>query len=150
MLQKAFLKDMVARRSGKILNVASLTGMVPCPHIAVYAATKAFLISFSQSVARELRGTGVTITVLCPGATKTPMYKLGFWLPSWPIRATMMVPETVAAVGFEALMKGRCVVVPGLLNKFWSMLPRILPMRWTLELTHSLIGGRCEDQSILP
>ncbi|MBR8839270.1 MAG: SDR family oxidoreductase [Stigonema ocellatum SAG 48.90 = DSM 106950] len=117
-LTKLFLKDMVNQGSGKILNVASTAAFQPGPLMAVYFATKAYVLSFSEAIANELEGTGVTVTVLCPGATAS-----GFHETSGMSKAKvaddwrLMDSETVAKIGYQGLMANKTVVIPGVKNK---------------------------------
>ncbi len=117
-LTKLFLKDMVKQGYGKILNVASFAAFQPGPLMAVYFATKAYILSFSEAIANELEGTGVTVTVLCPGATAS-----GFQQTSAMSKAKdadawrIMDSETVAKIGYDGLMANKTVVIPGVINK---------------------------------
>src|SRR5262249_13805451 len=117
-LTKLLLPGMVARRRGHVLNVASTAAFQPGPLMAVYYATKAYVLSFSEAIAEELRDSGVTVTALCPGPTET-----GFAAAAHAGDTrlfTMMKPAdsaAVARVGYEAMKRGRRVVVPGVKNK---------------------------------
>ena len=105
-----YLQGMVQRNSGKILQVASTAAFIPGPLQAVYYATKAFVVSFSQAIAQELQGTGVTSTALCPGAVATGFVAAGDLegIDVWDKAAT---PESVAACGYEAMLKGNLVTI---------------------------------------
>lgn len=122
-----FLPDMVARRRGGILNVGSVAGFLPGPNMTVYYATKAFVQSFSEALAAELKGTGVKLTVLCPGPTPT---NFGVVAGSKNIRL-VRVPKTsaskVARDGRNALRDGKTVCVSGIQNQFLVFLIRLLP-----------------------
>lgn len=130
-LTKLFLPGMIERGAGRILNVGSTGSFVPGPMNAVYCATKAYVLSFSEAIAEELRGTGVTVTTLCPGATATNFVgKAGMdnvRLFNYPF--LLMDAAPVARIGYRALMKGKTVVVAGLANRLqvWSV--RVSP-RW--------------------
>lgn len=128
-LTKLFLPGMMARRRGRILNVASTAGFFPGPHMAAYYASKAFVLSFSQAVAKELGGSGVTVTSLCPGPVRT-----GF-TEGEDIRLfhTPLVLDAsrVAEAGVRGLLAGRRIVVPGILNWLLVELGRISPRRWS-------------------
>jgi short-subunit dehydrogenase len=129
-LTRLLLPPMVARRSGRILNVASTAAFQPGPLMAVYYATKAYVLSFSEAIADELRDSGVTVTALCPGPTET-----GFAAAA-NIGATRLFtlakPAGAAAVaraGYEAMQRGRRVVVPGIKNKLLAQSVRVTPRR---------------------
>ncbi len=132
-LSKLFVKDMVARRNGKILNVASTAAFQPGPLMAVYYATKAYVLSFSEALANELEGTGVTVTVLCPGPTESGFQERAAMQESKLVQKgglmRMMTSEEVAAQGYEATKRGQTVVIPGFANQMGTLLPRFLPRK---------------------
>jgi uncharacterized protein len=116
-LTSLFLKPMASRRKGRILNLASVAGFQPLPSMAVYAASKAYVLSLSEALAEELRGTGVTVSALCPGFTDTNMIESAKRenaafraLPS----ALIADPKSVAREGYRACMNGEVIRVPGL------------------------------------
>jgi short-subunit dehydrogenase len=111
-LVKLFLPGMLARGRGRILNLASTGAFVPGPLNAVYCASKAYVLSFSEAIAAELAGTGVTVTALCPGATNTA-FVTRHGLEDVRLFRSMMHPAQVAEIGYRALMKGRLSVVAG-------------------------------------
>ena len=118
-LTRLVLPGMVKRGKGRILNVASTAAFQPGPMMAVYYATKAYVLSFSEALANELKGTGVTSTCLCPGPTTTGFNaraKLGNG-GMLSKKSVMMDAATVARRGYDGMMKGRRLVIPGLLNK---------------------------------
>ena len=126
-LTKLFAQDMVVRKSGKIMNVASLLAFLPFPYYSVYSATKAFVLAFSETLAAELEGTGVTITTLCPGPVDTPfnsdaMLKTNAYQSNKPKPA-----DEVAKVGIELLLHGKGKKLVGFNNWFISNLPRFMP-----------------------
>jgi short-subunit dehydrogenase len=127
-LTKHFLPGMVARRRGRILNVASTAGFLPGPLMAVYYATKAYVVSFSEAIANELDGTGVTVTVLCPGPTASGFQAAanleGSRIVSLLRKATS---RSVAEAGYRAVMAGTVVAIPGISNKVAAFAPRIFP-----------------------
>lgn len=126
-LTKLVLQDMVSCNSGKILNVSSLAAFMPGPMMALYYASKSYLLSFSEAIANELKGTGVSVTVLCPGQTRTGFQKVVSNTASEnTISFNFACPQQVAAYGYKALLKGKVIAVPGFFNKFLSNLPRIL------------------------
>ena len=114
------LPGMLARGHGRILNVASTIAFQPAPYQATYGASKAFVLSFSQALWAETRGSGVTVTALCPGPTRTGFVDaLDADVSSTAIYQRLASPEPVVAEGLRALDRGRPVVVPGLRN--WVM-----------------------------
>ena len=128
-LTKAVLPAMIARRSGRILNVASVYSYSPVPFQSVYGACKAFLLSFSSSVQNELKGTGVTITVFCPGTTQTEFRSragIGHKRTN-----TGLTAKEAAEIAYLETIRGKHIVVPGFLNRLYVFLARILP-RWSV------------------
>lgn len=127
-LTKYFLKDMVTRNDGKILNLASLVADYPSPLLAVYAATKAFVLSFTEALVNELQDTNVTITALQPGVTDTDFfYKAGEDETMHYQEMELSDPAKVAADGYRALMKGKGKVVSGTKNKIQSLMSNLVP-----------------------
>jgi uncharacterized protein len=126
-LTHLFVKPMLARRAGRILNVASVAAFLPGPFMAMYYASKAFVNSFSCALAEELAGTGVTVTSLCPGVTTSQFHaRAGIQRDSMPHR---MTAEQVAKIGFRALMAGKPIVVTGWFNKLGVSFCKLLPTR---------------------
>lgn len=135
-LTRKFLDDMVARGSGRILNVASMAGFLPGPLQAVYYATKAYVLSFSEAISNELSGTGVSVTVLCPGATDTPFLEAANLDDIKSFKMMMMPVRPVAEYGYKAMLRGKRVAVPGWMNKFTvSILIPLLPRSWVLRIS---------------
>jgi uncharacterized protein len=127
-LTKLFLKDMVDQGYGKILNVASAAAFQPGPLMAVYFATKAYVLSFSEAIANELEGTGVTVTALCPGPTASEFQQTAAMSDSKIASVNrMMDTETVAKIGYRSLMANKTVVVPGVRNKILTESVRFTP-----------------------
>jgi short-subunit dehydrogenase len=127
-LTKRALPPMVARGRGRVLNVASTAAFQPGPLMAVYFATKAFVLSLSEALSNELEGTGVTVTALCPGPTETG-FQAGAKMEASKLvqgRQLMSAAE-VARIGYRALLAGRRVVVPGIMNKLMASSTRFLP-----------------------
>jgi uncharacterized protein len=117
-LTSAILPAMVARGSGRILNLASIAGFEPGPLMSVYHASKAFVLSWSEALATELEDTGVTVTALCPGPTDTDFFPKGDMMLTKAFqKANLMAPQEVADAGFDALMRGERTEVPGAMNK---------------------------------
>jgi len=125
-LTKALLPDMVARRSGRILNVASVFSFAPVAFQSVYAASKAFMLSFSAALSEELRGSGVTVTALCPGLTQTE-FRVRAGIPE-KSKAGGVTAEHIAEIAARQTLKGKRVVVPGLPNHLFAFLARRLPL----------------------
>ncbi|OLP15639.1 short-chain dehydrogenase [Leptolyngbya sp. 'hensonii'] len=126
-LSKLFLKGMVERRWGRILNVASTAAFLPGPLMAVYYASKAYVLSFSEALANEVAGTGVTVTVLCPGPTATGFEAKAHLEQSKLFKGQVMESRRVAIAGYRGLMAGQAIVIPGLSNQLGPLLARFLP-----------------------
>jgi len=126
-LTREFLPAMVARRRGRILNVGSTAGFPPGPFMAVYYASKAFVNSFTEALSYELRGTGVSATVSCPGATATEFAEVAGNAKSLLFRLGAASAATVARQGYRAMMKGRPMVIHGLKNKLTVQSLRVSP-----------------------
>jgi uncharacterized protein len=120
------LPAMLARRSGRILNVGSLAGFVPGPFMATYYASKAYVLSFTEALSYELRGTGVTATVLCPGTTATEFAQVAGAQNAALFRSSAE-PALVARYGYRAMMKGKTIAIPGLRNKLSQESLRVSP-----------------------
>ena len=125
-LTKYYLKEMVKRNEGQVLNVASLAGFQPGPFMSMYYATKAFVISFTESISREHKDTNINISVLCPGITKTGFQK-SVSENSDPKARNMASAQNVAEYAFEKLKQNKVVIIPGFKNKILSILPGLLP-----------------------
>jgi uncharacterized protein len=127
---------MLAAGGGRILNVASTAAFMPGPNMAVYHATKAYVLSLSEGVAEELRGTRVTVTALCPGATATNFQK-DAKMENVVLVKALPVPsaESVARAGWAAMKAGRRIRVTGLFNKLTAIAPRFSPRPLTTRLT---------------
>jgi len=134
-LTKLYLPGMVASKSGKILNVASTAAFQPGPLMAIYYATKAFVLSFSEAIGNELEGTGVTVTALCPGPTATG-FQARTKLENSRLfkRMKVMDARTVAEAGYRALMAGKPMIVPGLMNKLLALSVRFSPRRMVTKI----------------
>jgi uncharacterized protein len=137
-LTKLFLRPMLDRHEGRILNVASTTAFQPGPRLALYSASKAFVHSFSCALAVELQGAGVTVTCLCPGGTRTEFQqRAGMLSASRPMTA-----RSVAEIGCAAMMKGRPLVVAGWKNKLMVAVSRRAPAMWSARVAGKLNKGR--------
>lgn len=129
-LTMLFLKDMVENGKGKILNVASTGGFAPVPLNAIYCATKAFVLNFSEAIGRDLEGTGVSVTCLCPGATKTDFADKAGIQNIRLFQSFVMDAKTVAQNGYHGLIKNKTIIIPGLYNKLSIMSIRFTPRMW--------------------
>jgi short-subunit dehydrogenase len=138
-LTKLVLNGMKQRRYGRILNVGSTGSFAPSPLNAVYSATKAYVLSFSLAIAEELRGSGVTVTVLCPGATRTEFQQRAGITHIRLLRFGAMGAEAVAQTGYRALMAGKRLAVPGLYNKVQVALSRVLPGAFVARMAKSML-----------
>ncbi|WP_338814446.1 SDR family oxidoreductase [Bernardetia sp. Wsw4-3y2] len=129
-LTSLFSKDMISSKFGKIMNVASTAAFQPMPYFAVYAATKSFVLSFSEAIASELKDHGITVTALCPGLTGTGFVEAANMGESKFLdkaKSSMATPEEVAEYGYEAMMKGKTVAVHGMINSLMAQSARFLP-----------------------
>ena len=134
-LTHAVLPGMVERKAGAVLNVASTAGFQPMPRQAVYAATKAYVLSFSQGLSQEFKGTGVSFTALCPGPTRTEFFgeaqaALEKDSPDWAWQSA----EDCARDGIDALFKQKRVFIPKAVNKIGAYSAKVTPTRVTLEV----------------
>lgn len=135
-LTKQLLPGMIKRNSGKILNVASTAAFQPGPLMAVYYATKAYVLSFSEAVNYELRNTDVSVTALCPGATATNFEKRANLESSRLFQSGAMDARDVALEGYKALNEKKSLEIPGFKNKALANLVRFLPRKSVLKIVH--------------
>jgi short-subunit dehydrogenase len=122
-----FLPGMLARRRGRILNIASLAGFVPGPMMATYYASKAFVLSFTEALATELQGTGVTATASCPGPTATEFGTVSRNEATNLFRRNAATAVSVARHGYKAMLAGQVVAIPGFKNKLTAQSLRVAP-----------------------
>ncbi|MEB3179101.1 MAG: SDR family oxidoreductase [Nostocaceae cyanobacterium] len=138
-LSKLFIPDMVKRGSGKILNLASTAAFQPGPLMAVYYASKAYVLSLSEAIANELEGTGVTVTALCPGPTESGFQQRAAMEDSKLVSGKkIMDAETVAKIGYDALMDGKTVVIPGVKNKIMAESVRFTPRKLVTKIVRNM------------
>jgi short-subunit dehydrogenase len=137
-LTRTFLPAMVGRRRGRILNVGSTAGFTPGPFMAVYYASKAFVNSFSEALSHELRGSGVTATLSCPGATATEFAEVAGTARSVLFRLGAAPATTVAREGYRAMMQGKPMVIHGLKNKLTVQSLRLSPRSLARAIAASL------------
>jgi uncharacterized protein len=135
-LSLAFI-DSLERHRGGVLNVGSMAGFLPGPGMAVYYATKAYVLSFSEALHSELKSRGVRVTVLCPGPVPTEFAARAGVKGSLAPDFLSQSPERVAELGYRGLMRGQRVVIPGLTNKLVTFLIRIVPRRALLAVVDS-------------
>lgn len=132
LLTRCLLPGMIARKRGAILNVSSSAGFLPIPGFAVYAATKAYVNSFSEAIRTEVRGTNVKVTSLCPGPVETEFTEVarrpgGGWRRSRP-KLTQVSVEDVVRAGLSGVVTGKAIVIPGIIMKVAMLLARMTPM----------------------
>jgi short-subunit dehydrogenase len=139
-LTMLFVGEMVERGRGRILNVASTGAFSPTPLNAIYCATKAYVLSFSEAIARDLEGTGVTVPCLCPGATETQFAERAGIENIRLFQAFVMDASEVALAGYRGLMSTKTTVVPGLYNKILVSSIRFTPRRLVTRIGKHLMS----------
>lgn len=137
-LTRLLLPGMIARGRGRVLNVASTAAFMPGPLMAVYYASKAFVLSFSEALNNELQGSGVSVSALCPGPTSTGFQARAQMEQSRLVngRAIMGV-DAVADAGYSGLLRGQAVIIPGLMNRIQTLVPRLLPRRFVPQIVRN-------------
>lgn len=145
-LTHLFLKDMVARNEGKILQVASIASQLPGPWQAVYHATKAYVLSFTEALISELKDSAVTMTALQPGATDTDFFNKADMQESKILDQGLSDPVQVAKDGYDALMKGDDKVISGFKNKVMVGMSNVMPERLVAEQMNKMQGPRDEER----
>jgi len=141
-LTRLFLPGMLQRRQGRILNIASMAGFVPGPFMATYYASKAFVLSFTEAMAGELRGTGVTATASCPGPTSTEFGEVAGSSKSNLFKRHVADAASVARHGYRAMLAGTVVAIPGLQNKLSVQSVRIAPRAAVRAISAKLNSDR--------
>lgn len=137
-LTKLFLPDLLATR-GKVLNTASTAAFQPGPYMAVYYATKAFVLSFSEAIASELEGTGVSVTALCPGPTASGFQDKADMHASALVNGKKLpTAQDVAAKGYRAMQRGQRVYIPGAMNRLMAQSVRFTPRRVVTSLVKAM------------
>lgn len=139
-LTRLFVRDMAARGNGSILNLGSTGSFAPTPYNAVYCATKAYVLSFSEALAEELRDTGVMVTTLCPGATATEFAKRANMTDTVLFHGSVMNTADVARIGFDALMRRRTLVVAGIQNKIMVFMLRLMPRCFVTKTAKKVVS----------
>jgi uncharacterized protein len=136
---KLYLRDMVSRKSGKIMNVASTAAFQSGPTMAVYYATKAYVLSFSEAVDNEVSDKGVTVTTLCPGATESGFQAAAAMEESNLVKGKkLQTSREVAKYGYKAMMKGKTVAIHGLMNSIMANSVRFIPRALVVRLTRRI------------
>jgi len=141
-LTRLLVPGMVKRGRGKVMMVASTASFQPCPNMAVYGATKAYVLSFGEAIGYELRGTGVSVTVLCPGGTTSGFQKVANTENIRFVKSKTsprMTSAEVARLGFEATKAGRAVYITGLRNRVMAFSVRFSPRGMVLALANSMM-----------
>jgi uncharacterized protein len=141
-LTHRLLPDMLAAGKGAILNVASTAAFQPGPNMAVYYATKAYVLSFSEALHEEVKGRGVRVTALCPGPTETEFAGEAEMNDTLLFRLLRMKPEPVVDAGLAGLAAGRAIVIPGLMNKLMQQSTRITPRFMIRKIAAMLQASR--------
>jgi short-subunit dehydrogenase len=141
-LTKLFLPPMVQRRNGYLLHVASIGAYAPSPGYAAYSAAKAFVLSFGEALNHELRGTGVSSTVVAPGVAATEFLAVSGQQPTVYQRAVMMPSRDVARIGIHHMLKRTPSVVPGRANSILAWSTRLLPRRLNTAIAAALMQQR--------
>jgi short-subunit dehydrogenase len=136
---KLYLQDMVKRRKGKIMNVASTAAFQPGPTMAVYYATKAYVLSFSEAVDNEVRDKGISITSLCPGATESGFQAAAAMEESNLVKGKKLpTSKEVAEYGYTAMLKGKTVAIHGLMNSILANSVRFTPRALVVRITRKI------------
>lgn len=140
-LTRFYSEQMVKSGEGHILLVSSVGGFTPCPGLAIYDATKAYVLVFGESLHYELKKKGVTVTTLCPGATQTEFFDVAGQQLSFMIKRTMMTGRTAARIGLSCMSKGRAHAIPGITNKLavWGL--RLAPRRLMAPIANQTISA---------
>lgn len=142
-LTRLLLPGMIDRGHGRILNVASTAAFLPGPLMSAYYASKAYVLGFSEGLGEEVRGTGVTVTALCPGPTRTGFATRAGLADSPMFRNPSVMDATaVAEAGYRALARGQAVVVPGLANRLLVQVPRLVPRALLPPIVKRVQGQR--------
>jgi short-subunit dehydrogenase len=137
-LTKLFGKDMVAHKSGRIMNVASILSFLPFPYYSVYSATKAFVLAYTETTAAELEGSGVIMTALCPGTVETPFHSETMRKTNAMSANKPMPADVVAKAGVELFLNGKGKKIVGFMNWFLTNLPRITPDIMMMKIKKNL------------
>lgn len=138
-MTREFVGPMIARGAGKILNVGSIASFMPTPNFSAYGATKAFVLSFSEGISEELKGTGVTVTCVCPGMTETKMLSHADGVEKYIPGFLKAHPDTLASEAYSALMKGEVIFLDKIANKLLVQWATHYP-RWMVRSINGLFS----------
>ena len=142
-LTKLFISDMIKQGSGRILNVASTAAFQPGPTMAVYYATKAYVLSFSEAINNEVNGSGVTVTTLCPGPTKSGFQEAASLQESRLVKGRILATsKEVAEYGYNSMLKGKSVAIPGIVNYLFANSVRFFPRSAVLKVARFIQDKR--------
>ena len=142
-LTKLFISDMIKQGSGRILNVASTAAFQPGPTMAVYYATKAYVLSFSEAINNEVSSNGITVTTLCPGPTKSGFQKVASLQESRLVKGRILATsKEVAEYGYNAMLKGKSVAIPGIVNYLMANSVRFFPRSAVLKVARFIQDKR--------
>jgi uncharacterized protein len=133
-LTRLLLPSMVAQNSGSVLNIASTAAFMPGPLMASYYASKAYVLSFSEALSEELKGSAVHVTCLCPGPTATGFQAAADMGKSKLVKSGMMSAKDVVREAYSGVEAHKRIVIPGLKNKIQVLLPRLLPRTWVAKI----------------
>ncbi len=143
-LTRLLLPGMIERKAGRVLNVASTAAFQPGPLMAVYYASKAYVLSFSEAIANELQGTGVSVTVLCPGPTQTKFQKRAGVEHTRLMSRGVMDAGVVALAGYQGMQRGKPLVIPGLRNRVVAFAGRLLPRQVVVRVVRRIQESRSD------
>jgi short-subunit dehydrogenase len=142
-LTKLFLSDMIKRQEGKIMNVASTAAFQSGPTMAVYYATKAYVLSFSEAINNEVKNSGVTVTTLCPGATQSGFQEAASLQESRLVKGRKLpTSKEVAEYGYNAMLKGKSVAIHGIVNYLMANSVRFFPRSAVVKITRFIQDKR--------
>ncbi len=142
-LTHLYVNDWKGRKAGKILNISSTAAFQPGPMMAVYFASKAFVLNFSEGIGKELEKENITVTTLCPGPTSTEFGKVSKMNASQLVKQVKIAKaKEVAELGYRAMMKGKTTVIHGTMNKLAPFGIRLLPRKWVTRLAAKVMRAR--------
>jgi short-subunit dehydrogenase len=142
-LCRLFIPEMIVRKSGRILNVASTAAFQPGPTMAVYYATKAYVLHFGEALSNELKGSGITVTSLCPGATTSGFQAAAAMEESNLVKGKKLPSSaSVALFGYHAMLKGKLTVIHGTMNYIMANAIRFAPRSWVLSIVRKVQGSK--------
>ena len=145
-LTHLFTPVFTKQHHGKIMNLASTAAFIPGPHMAVYHATKSFVLNFTEAIAEELKDAGVTVTALCPGPTQSNFQKYAKMKGVPLVERKLPTSEEVAEFGYDAMMDGKRVAIHGLGNKLATEVPRFAPRKAVSFVVNQIYGQKNKDK----